>query len=844
MRTLSEQFRGCKDAASGAPVTLAVLHLPAGDLFVSDRDVDTGDGPAFVGLVTKWGGITSAPGGPYTVGMKESELTLAVSAGSALEADGVEGIYVELSQWFEGLGYDGRLPLGRFVVEGPVSWTDKGAMLRLAPAFAAADRIVGTPIGADDYPGADPDATGKLEGVVYGRVSGLPCRAVDAGAATTLAVDASATQTAGILLSLAPGEVPLPPSGTLQAGSERLSYSGVSGRELTGVVRGASGTHAASHKKGAAVFEVRPAYTYLVAGHPVRSIGDVYVDGVRVASGVTRLTDDGGKAKLALSSKFTLEKSVDLGVSEGSHNHTVPLWSGAGTRTTQTRWTPSVNPAWAVDEHAGKAFADSAGNWFFITGNGTGFLELVSVEGRTVAAGTYTGAIYKTQMKAVFQDTFSASYNAPAAGVVTALCDGDFNAYCAVVASDGYVETRRSLGLSDAGRIVGAKLCSMRGNATYAGAGRSVVEGGIFDGQYCQGGGTTTQAYKADLRRNGAGAVGWPDFAGMAIRATFVSGTSAAYCSEHWVEVYYIPEYGGDSPASGVALTGDSSADFVVGRVVTCDLEGWQDNSLGSFTGAPGALIERPPDVAGHYIRTYMGVPASECAEALAGLRGSFDAAAAGGYRFAGVLDRREGALSRLGSWCGQAMMRLRHDGYTLRADSLWDAGAAAVKAIGPGQVARGGVAIVRAPDGALVNTLVVHYMRDPARPSSSADDYAGLCDRSDAYPAEGDASSVGRYGPHTTKGPLLCDFIMDGSAASRLRDFLIGRGKDVKRAVSLSLFLDCVELEEGDVVQVAPLPGTALPDGGLFRIEDIDVVPGSARDGRPDTVRAVMREV
>ena len=70
---------------------------------------------------------------------------------------------------------------------------------------------------------------------------------------TTLsAAITSATATAGITLTSASN---LPTSGLLLVGTEQISYTGFSSTELTGVVRGANGTTAATHLDDATVYQ-------------------------------------------------------------------------------------------------------------------------------------------------------------------------------------------------------------------------------------------------------------------------------------------------------------------------------------------------------------------------------------------------------------------------------------------------------------------------------------------------------------------------------------------------------------------------------------------------------------
>jgi len=328
MKTLNANFTAYKNYKTSAPVTLAVFHLTGGVQYVSDRDVAaSGDMPAYMGLITSWGGITEGAGGPYRVGLSETAIEIANTASSPfsglLDGGDPEGAEVELFQWFEGMSYSDKMPIGKYVISSPVVATETSVRIRLVSGFVKRNRIVGRAIGLDEYPGADPDSVGRVESIVYGSLTNLPCPAVVAGGYSTLISDITAAATSlEISGSACEAAFPAAPF-TVQVDKEqlRVTSKGASPYRVWTVTRGYGGTTAAVHKKGARAWEVRSDYTFLVAGHPVKSIGDVYVGGVRVTSGVTKKTNDSGKAKLVFSDRFTLEKSVDLSVSQGSHGH-------------------------------------------------------------------------------------------------------------------------------------------------------------------------------------------------------------------------------------------------------------------------------------------------------------------------------------------------------------------------------------------------------------------------------------------------------------------------------------------------------------------------------------------
>ncbi len=848
MKTLNPDFTGYKDGLSSAPCLLAVFHFSSGDVFVSDRSVTPSGGPVFQGLVTSWGSLSGPGHGLFDIGLSQMKIGLANSGtppfSGYLEAGTGEETEVEMFLWFEGLDYSRKEPVGRFVIASPVEYSENGVSLVLVNAFIRNNRLVGKKISRDDYPGADPDAIGRAENIIYGSPRNVPCHAVVAGAASTLVSDITDTQTAGIELSLPADGLSFPPSGTLQVGNEEIAYAGISSRVLTGVTRGASGTVAVAHKKGAAAFEVRGDFTYLVAGHPVKNIGDVYVGGVRVLSGITRQTDSGGKAMVVLGSKFLLEKAVALDVSQGSHSHSNSSWTGAGSWTSGSRWTAAVNPGWTAGRWVNYAFMDADSNYFIITGNGANYVDIAAMNTSIgLKTGSYTGTILPTQVENVFQDTQTGSSSVFTGSTAGALNDGTNNVWGGCAVSGAHIDTARSFAVSDKGRIVGVKLCTTIGNATYNGIGKTAVQSsGTFNGQSVQGGGSAKTAYKTAATMTKAGTVSWADISGVSLRFAWVSG-NAALCWEQWLEVYYVSYVGGASPATGVALSGNSAADIVVGGPVTCDVDGYADDASGTFTGSPGAVIKNPADVFRHFLTTYLEVPGPGIDVSFTDARNSLSVAIAGGYSFDGLIDRQADGIAILEDLSRQSRLKFLYDGYTAKLKFIAGAPATADKYLSAGDIKKSGLSLSRTEKGEIINRLDVHYMRDWTKAPSS-ESYVGLAGSSAAYPASGDPASVAAYGQRFPGRPFLFGFVRDAAMASDLRDFYIARYKDRKRRVGLSLFLDCFELEEGDVVGLDyPSPAFSAA-GAKFLIEKAVYIPGSLPGKRTDEIVIQAREL
>jgi hypothetical protein len=166
------------------------------------------------------------------------------------------------------------------------------------------------------YPNAYEDVD-KLIPFVYGDAGRVPARRTDWGAKTTLAVDLTDSQTAGIELSDASR---MPSTGSVWIDEEKISYTGIASNVLGGVTRGAGGTTARPHGRGAVVWEDRANYDSVLADHELHTVGDIFaeISGTlfRVASGVS--------AQL-LSGRHILRATQQVRVlplmDEGSHSH-------------------------------------------------------------------------------------------------------------------------------------------------------------------------------------------------------------------------------------------------------------------------------------------------------------------------------------------------------------------------------------------------------------------------------------------------------------------------------------------------------------------------------------------
>jgi hypothetical protein len=88
--------------------------------------------------------------------------------------------------------------------------------------------------------------------------------------------------------------------------------------------------------------------------------------------------------------------------------------------------------------------------------------------------------------------------------------------------------------------------------------------------------------------------------------------------------------------ADGVALSGNSVANMVIGDIVACDVDGYADPD-GNYGGV-GTLIERPDWVRKHILIILLGFAAGDIGASFATVGTTYAGRISGGYKFAFVL--------------------------------------------------------------------------------------------------------------------------------------------------------------------------------------------------------------
>jgi hypothetical protein len=427
-----------------------------------------------------------------------------------------------------------------------------------------------TVVSTDDYADADPDDVGKMFPQVWGSCKRVPARAVAAGWVTTLAEDLDDSETSVDLTDVSG----LPSSGAVQIDAEQISYTGKSGNTLTGCTRGYNATSAVEHDYGAGAAEVQSEYFYIVADHPVKAIDAVYVDGIRQPganyTAYTGQTGDEhasytGKAVIKFTTRPAITKQINIDLDK---TDTLSVTNG----------TLSVSDP----GHTHEPNEDNIVSWEFDT--------FVSSSGGLYPYAWFDGND-ETQTDLTNQNDHSVA------------CLSEERTF--------------------SGNPGWYRLCVRVGTVTETASTAEVRF------SYA---GLDAEAYQTDensvvytsWQNPGTSWNEWSEFAAANAQIIRVDnwGNGFIGIKKAWMEIENIPveteadvTMSGDVSKTGTItyeLTGNSSADTVIGNVVSADVNGYQDDASGTITGTPNALIERPDHILTHMLTEVLGLSSSD----------------------------------------------------------------------------------------------------------------------------------------------------------------------------------------------------------------------------------------
>ena len=453
-----------------------------------------------------------------------------------------------------------------------------------------ANRFDHVVVDATTYPGADPDDVGKMVPQIYGTVKRSPAIAVDAGGKSTIvsAMTASSPGNSGTL-EISDGTAFPTGSFVLQVDSEQISIASRSGNTLTLAASGARGynsTTAVDHDAGSACAEIQTSYVYLVADHPVDSIDSVYVDDIRQpASAFTAYTGKSGDEYTGYSGKAVVVFSA------------LPSY------------TKQVNLS-----------ADSSGLGVDSSG------RYANDAGHSHSTGTNQTTDYTLNTYSIVRNTVS--YPAR-------LYDKSFassTTFSGTQGQDPTVDIGRTTALAPGGDPVRWRMTITTGSLNYQRfqirwQGKLIVLNASGDVDSNQ---TITKGWYSFQDSN------WSDIANDDVNVWRDDiNSNDAYIKEISIEVEYAPNptdlgtasvglAGSNSITGSVSLSGNSTAETVIGQRVSVDADGRVDDGSGTYTGTAGALIQRPDHIAKHILIDRCGLSSSEINSAAYTAAGSF----------------------------------------------------------------------------------------------------------------------------------------------------------------------------------------------------------------------------
>jgi len=438
------------------------------------------------------------------------------------------------------------------------------------------NKFLHTIVDTTNYPGADPDDLGKMIPQIYGEALRVPCIAADAGGKTTIAQDMTeSTPASGGTLEVSDATA-LPSAGAFifQVDSEQISIASRSGNTLTlaaANARGYADTTAVAHDKGAPGAEIQTSYVYIVADHPVNSIDTVYVDDIRQTSGFTAYTGQtgdeytgyAGKAVVVFSALPNYLRQVNIEVDS----------------------TLDVDSAGRAVNDSGHSHAavQQTIEWYF---DDAVVLDPTVTNEDNICDGnlsSYATLEYVSQIR--LDKITLESYSGPPQQYRIAMRVGTIDA--------GLTITGSFYGLT--GPLV------VSANSTHNNTTR-------YSPWFTVDGNVDT----------------WDELRTQTLVPMLVtsSGVNSGTIAEVWLEVRYTPAasvsgyaavaLSGSNVLTGtVTLSGNSTAETVIGERIAVDAKGFQDDLSGTYTGTPSALIQRPNHIRKHILLDRCGQAAS-----------------------------------------------------------------------------------------------------------------------------------------------------------------------------------------------------------------------------------------
>ena len=275
---------------------------------------------------------------------------------------------------------------------------------------------------------------------------------------------------------------------------------------------------------------------------------------------------------------------------------------------------------------------------------------------------------------------------------------------------------------------------------------------------------------------------------------------------------------------------------------VTADVVGVKDDSAGTFTGMPNAVIERPDSVFRWSILNILGLAISSIDDSTFNQAGTqFGNVISGGYKLAGVIQSKVLLETLWRQWMkesrsylfwdpsGKARLQFRPMNQSLVAVGN------EVKALVESMVrldpesGAGRVEFQRTSTNKVVNHIELEYQRD------------WVVGHYRKIHVESDNDKIQLFGKRERPDQFLFDWCRDSVMAEDLAKFYLAELKEPQTLMYCEVFPDQLELERGDFVT---LSHSLIPESGIQYglVLPGTHIPGSGKAQRMDGLNLLIR--
>ncbi|MBV6343632.1 hypothetical protein HWQ67_18860 [Candidatus Magnetobacterium casensis] len=262
-------------------------------------------------------------------------------------------------------------------------------------------------------------------------------------------------------------------------------------------------------------------------------------------------------------------------------------------------------------------------------------------------------------------------------------------------------------------------------------------------------------------------------------------------CYECWKVIEYTPAIASQS----VTMAGNSVANTVIGDIVAADVDGYEDDVGGTYTGTGSALIERPDHVRKHILIALLGFVAADIGGSFATVGATYAAQIAGGYKFAFNLPEvATEAMDLFAKMDLQSRSNMFESGGTFNL-AFGSVAAPTSQMTFDKDNVRGSFLFGKTEVADIRNKLRGHYYRDYSKGGSLGDRYMKVLELSNA-------ASITKYGNMIEDLEFSCvgDLAL---MVDDVMDWILIERKELKKIVSFEAFWDAMILEFCDYFTV-----------------------------------------